>query len=127
MTKVSVAPNSVEPRAVEADGFEDVSDAQLERAVKILERREAKRLEDERKAAGLRWRYAVLRYVGSTPTTYPSGACTARDFHRPERLRCDGQHLSLPHQEVVFPGELIEQPAGHVDRVPDFVVVEEVQ
>lgn len=126
MTK-SVGANAVEPRAVETDEFEDMPNAQLAQLVKALAAREVKKLGDERKAAGQRWRHVILRYIGAVPTRYPTGACTARDFHRPERLRCDGQHVLISHQEMVFPGELIEQWAGHDASLADYVVVQEAE
>lgn len=119
--------DAVEPRAAETAEFDDVSDAQLERAVKILERREARRLGEDRKGAGLRDRHVVLRYIGATATGYPAGACTAHDYQRPERIRCDGQHIVISHQERVYPGDLIEQPAGHIADLSGYVVVEEAQ
>lgn len=102
----------------------EFTEAEIARYERLFAQRAAEKLQDERRAARLRWRHVVLKFVGGTPGTYPLGACTAHDPSVPEGLRCNGNHEFIAHGEVVYLGDFVEQWPGHRADLSDFLEME---
>ncbi len=101
---------------------DELTDAELEKFERLLERKKAKETAVERERLGLTTEPTLRRNETGKPFYFTSG-CTAGDRDRPKEIRCDGSGVACRQalksssrptdSPLAAPGELFWVPAGH--------------